>query len=104
MRAVHVMSALLLYSLAIPTLRFNATDNTRGSGSRRLGLEEPPMDLAPDIAKFVRSRPTTECAQCGERIYIPEWSECVDSCRVRHVWQCDACGTSFQTTVRLAAA
>jgi hypothetical protein len=45
-----------------------------------------------------------ECAQCGERIYIPEWSECVDGNRVRHLWQCEACGTSFETTVRVAAA
>jgi DNA-directed RNA polymerase subunit RPC12/RpoP len=52
---------------------------------------------------LVRSRPVIECAQCGDRIYIPEWSECLDGCRVRHVWQCDACGTSFETTVRFAA-
>ena len=58
------------------------------------------MELSRDIARFARSRPVIECAQCGERIYIPEWSECVDGCRVRHLWQCDACGTSFETTVR----
>jgi transcription elongation factor Elf1 len=45
-----------------------------------------------------------ECAQCGERIYIPEWSECLDGSRVRHLWQCDTCGTSFETTVRIVAA
>jgi len=63
-----------------------------------------PMELSRDIARFARSRPVIECAQCGERIYIPEWSECVDGCRVRHLWQCDACGTSFETTVRFEAA
>jgi hypothetical protein len=62
------------------------------------------MDVSRDIARFVRSRPVIECAQCGERIYIPEWSECVDACRVRHLWQCDACGASFETTVRFEAA
>ena len=61
------------------------------------------MEVSRDISKFARSRPVIECAQCGERIYIPEWSECVDGSRVRHLWQCDACGTSFETTVRFAA-
>ena len=62
------------------------------------------MEVSRDIARFARSRPVIECAQCGERIYIPEWSECLDGCRVRHLWQCDACGTSFETTVRIEAA
>jgi hypothetical protein len=63
-----------------------------------------PMEVSRDVAKFARSRPVIECAQCGERIYIPEWSECLEGSRVRHLWQCDACGTSFETTVRIAAA
>jgi hypothetical protein len=62
------------------------------------------MELSRDMSDFVRSRPAIECAQCGERIYIPEWSECVDGCRVRHLWRCDACGTSFETSVRFVAA
>jgi len=62
------------------------------------------MELSPEVTRFARSRPVIECAQCGERIYIPEWSECLDGCRVRHLWQCDACGSSFETTVRFAAA
>ncbi|MFY9686289.1 MAG: hypothetical protein WAJ88_10865 [Pseudolabrys sp.] len=62
------------------------------------------MEVSRDIANFARSRPVIECAQCGERIYIPEWSECLEGSRVRHVWQCDACGISFETTVRIAAA
>jgi hypothetical protein len=62
------------------------------------------MDLSRDTARFARSRPLIECAQCGERIYIPEWSECLDGFRVRHLWQCDACDYSFETTVCLEAA
>jgi hypothetical protein len=62
------------------------------------------MELLHDTAKFSRSRPGVECAQCGERIYIPEWSEWLDSCRVRHLWECEACGYAFETTVRFAAA
>lgn len=62
------------------------------------------MELLRDVGKFARSRPLIECAQCGDRIYIPEWSECLDGGRVRHLWQCGACGYSFETTVRVEAA
>jgi hypothetical protein len=31
-----------------------------------------PMEMSRDIARFARSRLVIECAQCGERIYIPE--------------------------------
>jgi hypothetical protein len=63
------------------------------------------MELRADhLKQFARSRPVLECAQCGERLYLPEWSECLDSVRVRHLWQCEACGYSFETTVRFAAA
>ena len=72
-------------------------------GPRQVTREKP-MELSRDMSYFARSRPVIECAQCGERIYIPEWSECVDESRVRHLWRCDACGTSFETSVRFAAA
>jgi len=52
---------------------------------------------------FAQSRPTVECAQCGARLYVPEWSEYVDSGRIRHLWQCDACGISFKTITRFEA-
>ena len=54
--------------------------------------------------KFAHSRPILECAECGEHLFVPEWSEYVDKYRVRHLWQCDACGYAFETTVRFAAA
>jgi hypothetical protein len=62
------------------------------------------MELSPHITKFSRSRPALECAQCGNSIYIPEWSEWLDGCRVRHLWECEACGYAFETTVRFATA
>jgi hypothetical protein len=62
------------------------------------------MELSRDIANFLRSRPAIECAQCGERLYVPEWSECLDNARVRHLWACEACGYSFETTVCFAQA
>lgn len=53
---------------------------------------------------FARSRPGIECRHCGARLYIPEWSEFLDGGRARHLWQCEDCGCSFETTARFAAA
>jgi hypothetical protein len=38
-------------------------------------------------------------AQCGESLFMPEWSEHVDERRVRHLWECDACGYAFEAVV-----
>jgi transcription elongation factor Elf1 len=63
------------------------------------------MDLRTrSTERCTRSRPVIECAQCGEPIYVPEWSEYLDAHRARHLWRCEDCGTSFETTVRFAAA
>ena len=40
----------------------------------------------------------------GEHLFSPEWSEHVDARRVRHLWECEACGYAFETTIRIAAA
>jgi hypothetical protein len=45
----------------------------------------------------VRVRPVMACAQCGEALYMAAWSEHVDERRVRHLWECDACGYEFET-------
>ena len=45
-----------------------------------------------------------ECAQCGERLFAPEWSEYVHERRVRHLWKCEPCGYSFETTISFAEA
>ena len=45
----------------------------------------------------------TPCAQCGEAIVAPTWSEHVDDRCVRHVWECEACGYEFETAVYLRA-
>ncbi len=55
-------------------------------------------------ARVPRTRPANECAQCGEPIFMPEWSEWLNPACARHLWQCEACGYSFETTVRFAAA
>ena len=53
---------------------------------------------------FARSRPIVECAHCGARLYVPEWSEYVDAARIRHLWQCEDCGTSFETVTEFEVA
>ena len=62
---------------------------------------ERPMSFHPNsiIPEAARARVITECAQCGERLFAPELSEYVDERRVRHLWQCEACGYAFETTI-----
>ncbi len=43
------------------------------------------------------------CAQCGEVMFMPEWSEYMNEHRVRHLWSCDACGYRFETVVAFPA-
>ena len=44
------------------------------------------MQLRPrDMTKFARARPVIACAQCGERLFVPELSEFVDARRIRHL-------------------
>ena len=54
------------------------------------------------IPEAAPPRPMIECAQCGEQLFVPEWSEHVDDRRVRHLWQCEDCGYVFETTISFA--
>jgi ribosomal protein S27AE len=49
--------------------------------------------------KFAGNRLQNYCAQCGETIFLPEWSEYLDRNRVRHLWECETCGYKFETLV-----
>ncbi len=62
------------------------------------------MELSGRTKKFAHARPVVECAQCGERIYVPEWTEYRDGGRVLHLWQCETCGYAFETVVHFRAA
>jgi hypothetical protein len=62
------------------------------------------MELRIGKRRAARARPMTECAQCGNPIYVPEWSDYLDSNRARHLWVCDACGYTFESTVRFSGA
>ena len=58
------------------------------------------MELKTHAPRSYRpSRPVNECAQCRETIFLPEWSEYLDTRRVRHLWECEACGYKFETLV-----
>lgn len=43
------------------------------------------------------------CAQCGDGLVAPEWSEHVSDRCVRHLWSCETCGYEFETAVYLRA-
>ncbi len=43
----------------------------------------------------------TPCAQCGDPLVAPTWSEHVDERCVRHLWECEACDYKFETAVYL---
>jgi ribosomal protein L37AE/L43A len=64
------------------------------------------MELRPHgiLAAMHANKPLITCAQCGEMIYVAEWSEHVDERRVRHLWECTACGYTFETMARFPAA
>jgi ribosomal protein L37AE/L43A len=50
---------------------------------------------------IARPSARTQCAQCGDTLIAPEWSEHVNERCVRHFWSCDACGHEFETAVYL---
>ena len=41
------------------------------------------------------------CAQCGDALVAPDWSEHVNERCVRHLWSCEACGYRFETAIYL---
>ena len=57
--------------------------------------------LEPDT--MTPANPTTPCAQCGDALIAPEWSEHVNERCVRHLWSCEACGYEFETAVYFQA-
>ena len=59
--------------------------------------------MAPNERKSTQTeRVSNECAQCGHLLIAPAWSEHLSEHRVRHLWNCDACGYSYETIVYLA--
>jgi hypothetical protein len=62
------------------------------------------MELRTDTPrKFAQLRFSNACAQCGKPIFMPDWSEYLNEHRVRHLWECDACGYQYETLVTFPA-
>ena len=55
------------------------------------------MELRTRSHKTRIPRLSNTCAQCGDLMFLPEWSEYVRDQRVRHLGVCDACGSRFET-------
>jgi ribosomal protein S27AE len=49
------------------------------------------MELRARSRKITSPPLANVCAQCGEPIFMPEWSEYLGSNRVRHRWACEKC-------------
>jgi len=43
------------------------------------------------------------CADCGDTVIAPYWSQFVCKNQIRHFWICEGCGHHFDTTVEMAA-
>jgi hypothetical protein len=79
------------------------TIRSTGHAQDRISQDNSRHDNSGQIHdRLVPSRATQCCAQCGELLFLPEWSEHLDEDRVRHLWICEACDYCFETTVRFA--
>jgi uncharacterized Zn finger protein len=58
--------------------------------------------MTPDKNQDSNSR-LNHCAQCGELLFAPVWSEFVKERCIRHLWNCDACGYAYESTVYLVS-
>ncbi len=60
------------------------------------------MDTRFHQPRLFRPQPSAPCAQCGEMLPGPEWSEPAGDGRLRYLWSCASCGYSFETLVFFA--
>jgi hypothetical protein len=68
-------------------------------GDAENARESRSMELRSRTRASKYPRLSNFCAQCGEVMFMPEWSEYLSEHRVRHLWTCDACGYRFETVV-----
>jgi ribosomal protein L37E len=40
----------------------------------------------------------TTCVRCGEKLFVPDWSEFVSERPVVNLWSCSRCGNRFETS------
>jgi|AmaraimetFIIA100_FD_contig_31_37624230_length_334_multi_4_in_0_out_0_1 hypothetical protein len=60
------------------------------------------QNVSYDSLELSRLYPVVKCAQCGAQLCMPECSQHIDEYRVRHIWKCEPCSYSFETTICLA--
>jgi uncharacterized Zn finger protein len=58
--------------------------------------------MSTDENKTTKTSRLNNCAQCGETLFAPVWSEFVKERCIRHLWSCDACGYAYESMVYLA--
>src|SRR6266566_4069680 len=78
---------------SVKSLPLSACDNGRGEGNRE-ALAMKLDTVRPTAAHPYYSIP---CAQCGDALIAPQWSEHVSARCVRHVWSCEGCGYQFES-------
>jgi len=61
------------------------------------------MSYPDDVPSNADLRKPNPYAQCGEPLIAAKWSEHLTERCIRYVWECDACGYAFETTVYLRA-
>jgi hypothetical protein len=61
-----------------------------------------PQTKTADASARLATHSKNNCAQCGEWLLAPDWSEYFNDRCVRHTWACDACGYQFETAVFFA--
>src|SRR3977135_490801 len=89
--AVGQECCFIALAISLPSLIGKGGKRHGGGSVMELRTESP--------RKYVQTRLVNHCAQCGETIFLPEWSEYMDRQRVRHLWECEACGYKFETLV-----
>ncbi len=57
------------------------------------------MELRSHRSSPLYDRPIAPCAQCGNTLFGPEWSEQLSDTRIRHLWVCHTCSYTFETLV-----
>jgi ribosomal protein L37AE/L43A len=55
------------------------------------------------VASFRNFGYEMTCANCGEALVAPEWSEYISEQRVLNLWSCAKCGCQFETEAYIPA-
>jgi hypothetical protein len=111
---MQTCSAPLSCCVSLHLTQCSLSDARQGQLKSRTGRRQKPSAAPADrgtsvmsfwpsnTKKFEHSRPIIECAQCGEWLFGPEWSEYIDERYVRHLWRCEPCCYACETTVSYA--